>query len=140
MGSAAIADLLVRPQGEVQPDGLQDLQNLDRGACDLLPVFAEYGHLPGFEAAPAFLVGAAAGAIVLLEGLQVLNKWQENWILTVPPAKTCATGSISSSRRPAPAAAARRADQPPSHGRTFQVVARPRAQGRDDRRLLSRAG
>ena len=51
-------------------DGLQDLQNLDRGACDLLPVFAEYGHLPGFEASPAFLVGAAAGAIVLLEGLQ----------------------------------------------------------------------
>jgi hypothetical protein len=31
----------------------------------LLPVFAEYGHLPGFEASPAFLVGAAAGAIVL---------------------------------------------------------------------------
>ena len=27
------------------------------------------------------MVGAAAGAIVLLEGLQVLNKWQENWIL-----------------------------------------------------------
>jgi hypothetical protein len=26
-------------------------------------------------------VGAALGAIVLLEGLQVLNKWQENWIL-----------------------------------------------------------
>ena len=47
----------------------------------LLPVFAEYGHIPGFEASPAFLVGAAAGAIVLLEGLQVLNKWQENWIL-----------------------------------------------------------
>jgi hypothetical protein len=47
----------------------------------LLPVFAEYGHVPGFEGSPAFLVGAAAGAIVLLEGLQVLNKWQENWIL-----------------------------------------------------------
>ena len=47
----------------------------------LLPVFAEYGHIPGFEASRAFLVGAAAGAIVLLEGLQVLNKWQENWIL-----------------------------------------------------------
>lgn len=47
----------------------------------LLPVFAEYGHLPGFEASPAFLVGAAAGAIVLLEGLRVLNKWQENRIL-----------------------------------------------------------
>jgi len=47
----------------------------------LIPVFAEYGHIPGFEASPAFLVGAASGAIVLLEGLQVLNKWQENWIL-----------------------------------------------------------
>jgi hypothetical protein len=47
----------------------------------LLPVLAEYGHVPGFEASPAFLVGAAAGAIVLLEGLQVLNKWQENWLL-----------------------------------------------------------
>ena len=39
------------------------------------------GIIPGFEASPAFLVGVAAGAIVLLEGLQVLNKWQENWIL-----------------------------------------------------------
>jgi hypothetical protein len=46
-----------------------------------LPVFAEYGYIPSFEGSPAFLVGAAAGAIVLLEGLQVLNKWQENWIL-----------------------------------------------------------
>jgi Protein of unknown function (DUF4231) len=64
----------------------------------LLPVFAEYGHIPGFEASPAFLVGAAAGAIVLLEGLQVLNKWQENWILY---RATCETSSISSPRRPA---------------------------------------
>jgi Protein of unknown function (DUF4231) len=47
----------------------------------LIPVFAEYGHIPGFEDPRAFLVGAASGAIVLLEGLQVLNKWQENWIL-----------------------------------------------------------
>ena len=47
----------------------------------LIPVFAEYGFIPGFEESRAFLVGAAAGAIVLLEGLQVLNKWQENWIL-----------------------------------------------------------
>ena len=29
----------------------------------------------------ALLVGFAAGAILLLEGLQALNKWQENWIL-----------------------------------------------------------
>ena len=29
----------------------------------------------------ALLVGFASGAILLLEGLQVLNKWQENWIL-----------------------------------------------------------
>jgi len=47
----------------------------------LIPVFAEYGHIPGFAESPAFLVGAASGAIVLLEGLQVMNKWQENWIL-----------------------------------------------------------
>jgi hypothetical protein len=47
----------------------------------LIPVFAEYGHIPGFTESRAFLVGAAAGIIVLLEGLQVLNKWQENWIL-----------------------------------------------------------
>jgi hypothetical protein len=47
----------------------------------LIPVLAEYGHIPGFEGGPAFLVGVAAGAIVLLEGLQVVNKWQENWIL-----------------------------------------------------------
>lgn len=47
----------------------------------LIPVLAEYGHIPHFEGSPAFLVGVAAGAIVLLEGLQVVNKWQENWIL-----------------------------------------------------------
>lgn len=46
-----------------------------------LPIFAEYGHIGGSERAPAFLVGLAAGAILLLEGLQHLNKWQENWIL-----------------------------------------------------------
>ena len=47
----------------------------------LIPVFAEYGFIPGFGDSRGFLVGAAAGVIVLLEGLQVLNKWQENWIL-----------------------------------------------------------
>ena len=47
----------------------------------LIPVFAEYGFIPDFEESRAFLVGAAAGAIVLLEGLQAVNKWQENWIL-----------------------------------------------------------
>jgi hypothetical protein len=46
-----------------------------------LPILAEYGHIGGSERAPAFLVGLAAGAILLLEGLQHLNKWQENWIL-----------------------------------------------------------
>jgi uncharacterized protein DUF4231 len=46
-----------------------------------LPVLAEYGHVGEFERAPAFLVGLAAGVILLLEGLQHLNKWQENWIL-----------------------------------------------------------
>jgi hypothetical protein len=35
----------------------------------LIPVLAEYGHIPGFEESRAFLVGAAAGLIVLLEGL-----------------------------------------------------------------------
>ena len=47
----------------------------------LIPVFAEYGFIPGLHDTRAFLVGAASGVIVLLEGLQVLNKWQENWIL-----------------------------------------------------------
>jgi hypothetical protein len=46
-----------------------------------LPIFAEYGHIGEFERGPAFLVGLAAGLILLLEGLQHLNKWQENWIL-----------------------------------------------------------
>jgi Protein of unknown function (DUF4231) len=46
-----------------------------------LPILAEYGHVGAFERAPAFLVGLAAGAILLLEGLQHLYKWQENWIL-----------------------------------------------------------
>ena len=41
----------------------------------------EYGFIPGLHDTRAFLVGAASGVIVLLEGLQVLNKWQENWIL-----------------------------------------------------------
>ena len=51
------------------------------GLAILIPVFAEYGFIPGFEDSRGFLVGAAAGVIVLLEGLQVLNKWQENWML-----------------------------------------------------------
>lgn len=47
-----------------------------------IPVLAEYGNLPGSEHdTRALLVGIAAGAILLLEGLQHLNKWQENWIL-----------------------------------------------------------
>jgi hypothetical protein len=46
-----------------------------------MPVLAEYGKLPGFEDSRALLVGIAAGVILLLEGLQHLNKWQENWIL-----------------------------------------------------------
>ncbi len=47
----------------------------------LIPVLAEYGFIPGMHDSRAFLVGAAAGVIVLLEGLQALNKWQESWIL-----------------------------------------------------------
>jgi hypothetical protein len=47
----------------------------------LIPVLAEYGFVPGLHDTRGFLVGLASGAIVLLEGLQVLNKWQENWIL-----------------------------------------------------------
>ena len=47
----------------------------------LIPVLAEYGMIEGMYDTRALLVGAASGAIVLLEGLQVLNKWQENWIL-----------------------------------------------------------
>jgi hypothetical protein len=37
-----------------------------------IPIVAEYSPLA---------VGIAAGFILLLEGLQHLNKWQENWIL-----------------------------------------------------------
>jgi hypothetical protein len=45
------------------------------------PVLAEYGRIPGLSDTRALLVGIAAGLIILLEGLQQLNKWQENWIL-----------------------------------------------------------
>jgi hypothetical protein len=46
-----------------------------------IPVLAEYGTIPGFHDSRALLVAIAAGAILLLEGLQQVNKWQENWIL-----------------------------------------------------------
>lgn len=46
-----------------------------------LPVLAEYGKIPGFHDSRALLVAIAAGGILLLEGLQQVNKWQENWIL-----------------------------------------------------------
>ncbi|HEY7644289.1 MAG TPA: DUF4231 domain-containing protein [Hyphomicrobiales bacterium] len=47
------------------------------------PIIAEYGFIPvpGVEDPRALWVGVAAGFILLLEGLQHLNKWQENWIL-----------------------------------------------------------
>jgi uncharacterized protein DUF4231 len=46
-----------------------------------IPILAEYGYIPGLHDSRALTVGLAAGAILLLEGLQALNKWQENWIL-----------------------------------------------------------
>jgi Protein of unknown function (DUF4231) len=46
-----------------------------------VPVLAEYGEIPGFHDSRALLVAIAAGGILLLEGLQQINKWQENWIL-----------------------------------------------------------
>jgi Protein of unknown function (DUF4231) len=46
-----------------------------------IPVIAEYAHISDFERSPALLVAIAAGGILLLEGLQHLNKWHENWIL-----------------------------------------------------------
>ena len=46
-----------------------------------IPILAEYGALPGLPDTRALLVSIAAGAILLLEGLQQLNKWQESWIL-----------------------------------------------------------
>lgn len=46
-----------------------------------IPVLAEYGAIPGLHDTRALLVGIAAGAILLIEGLLHLNKWQENWIL-----------------------------------------------------------
>jgi hypothetical protein len=44
-------------------------------------VIAEYGEIPGFHDPRALLVAIAAGGILLLDGLQQVNKWQENWIL-----------------------------------------------------------
>jgi hypothetical protein len=42
-------------------------------ACAIvIPIVAEFSHIA---------VGIAAGAILLLEGLQHVSKWQENWIL-----------------------------------------------------------
>jgi len=41
-------------------------------APSIIPIVAEYSPLA---------VGIAAGVILLLEGLQQVNKWQENWIL-----------------------------------------------------------
>jgi Protein of unknown function (DUF4231) len=46
-----------------------------------IPILAEYGYIPGLHDSRALTVGLAAGAILLLEGLQALNKLQENWIL-----------------------------------------------------------
>ena len=46
-----------------------------------IPGLAEYGRLPEFGDTRALLVSLAAAVIVLLEGLQHLNQWQENWIL-----------------------------------------------------------
>jgi Protein of unknown function (DUF4231) len=46
-----------------------------------VPVLAEYGEIPGIHDSRALLVAIAAGGILLLEGLQQVNKWQENWIL-----------------------------------------------------------
>ncbi len=46
-----------------------------------IPILAEYGEIPGLHDTRALLVGIAAGFILLFEGLQHLNKWQENWIL-----------------------------------------------------------
>ena len=46
-----------------------------------IPVLAEYGAIPGLHDTRALLVGFASGAILLIEGLQALIKWQENWIL-----------------------------------------------------------
>ena len=46
-----------------------------------IPILAEYGEIPGYADTRALLVSLAAGGILLLEGLQQINKWQENWIL-----------------------------------------------------------
>ena len=87
-----------------------------------LPVLAEYGHIGEFERAPAFLVGLAAGAILLLEGLQHLNKWQENWILYRSTCEGCGTSSICSSRRRVPSRAQARGSQS-AVGRAHRLLA-----------------
>ena len=68
-----------------------------------LPVLAEYGHVGEFERAPAFLVGLAAGAILLLEGLQHLQQMAGE--LDPPPLDlrgTQARAASPTTRRPAP--------------------------------------
>ena len=63
-------------------------------------MLAEYGFIPGMHDSRAFVVGLAAGAILLLEGLQVLNKWQENWVLYRATCEGLRNSSICSPRRP----------------------------------------
>ena len=95
-----------------------------------LPVLAEYGHIGEFERAPAFLVGLAAGVILLLEGLQRLNKWQENWILYRATCEGlrneqhlfCREGRpLCRAQAGGGQSAAGRADQRAGHGRALQM-------------------
>ncbi len=71
----------------VRPQGFEGCQRAFKAAkiaiivlALAIPVLAEYGRSPAFTSR-ALLVAIAAGGILLLEGLQQVNKWQENWIL-----------------------------------------------------------
>ena len=110
-----------------------------------LPILAEYGHIGEFERAPAFLVGLAAGAILLLEGLQHLYKWQENWILY---RATCEglrheqhlffeEGRPLCRAQAGPGQSpAGRANRRVRHGRAFQMGPRPQRQNQNHRRVM----
>jgi Protein of unknown function (DUF4231) len=52
-----------------------------------LPILAEYGHIGDFERTPAFLVGLAAGAILLLEGSSISTNGRRTGSSTARPAR-----------------------------------------------------
>ena len=66
------ADRLVRRQGQGEPAHYKASKIAIIVCAIIIPIVAEFS---------AMAVIVAAGIILLLESLQQLNKWQENWIL-----------------------------------------------------------